>query len=102
MHSIKSLAGCINVTGHLVANQKGMQLNGIKITIEWVMNQSSFYDLSFEERAGFQQITVTVDADMNGVSQKEIGDWLKETENRCPVTDNIKTDKNVSVALKES
>jgi len=99
---LMSLAGCINVTGHLVARQKGLQLNGMKMTIEGVMNPSAFYGTSFEVRAGFQQITVAVDADMNGAGKKEIEDWLKETENRCPVTDNIKTVTNVSVFIKDS
>ena len=99
---LMSLAGCINVTGHLVARQKGLQLNGMKMTIEGVMNPSAFYGASFEVRAGFQQITVAVDADINGAGKKEIEDWLKETENRCPVTDNIKTVTNVSVFIKDS
>ena len=99
---LMSLAGCINVTGHLVARQKGLQLNGMKMTIEGVMNPSAFYGTSFEVRAGFQQITVAVDADINGAGKKEIEDWLKETENRCPVTDNIKTVTNVSVFIKDS
>ena len=99
---LMSLAGCINVTGHLVAKQKGLQLNGMKLTIEGVMNPAAFYGASFDERAGFQQITVTVDADFNGASQKEIEDWLKETEDRCPVTDNIKAVTNVSVKIKDA
>jgi uncharacterized OsmC-like protein len=99
---LMSLAGCINVTGHLVARQKGLQLNGMKMTIEGVMNPSAFYGASFEVRAGFKQITVAVDADINGAGKKEIEDWLKETENRCPVTDNIKTVTNVSVFIKDS
>jgi len=94
---LMSLAGCLNVTGHEVAKQRGLKLNGMDIKIEGVMNPCAFIGCSFEERAGFQQIQVTVDADIEGASQEEIDAWLEETENRCPVTDNVKADTMISV-----
>ena len=94
---LMSLAGCLNVTGHEVAKQKGLKLNGMEIKIEGVMNPCAFIGCSFEERAGFQQIKVTVEADMPGATQAEIDAWLEETENRCPVTDNVRADTTISV-----
>ncbi len=94
---LMSLAGCLNVTGHEVAKQRGLKLNGIDVKIEGVMNPCAFIGCSFEERAGFQQIKVTVHADMEGATQEEIDAWLVETENRCPVTDNIRADTAISV-----
>lgn len=96
---LMSLAGCLNVTGHEVAKQRGFKLNGMKVKIEGVMNPCAFIGCSTEERAGFQQIKVTVDADMEGVSAEEKAAWLEETENRCPVTDNIRADTSLSVAI---
>ena len=96
---LMSLAGCLNVTGHEIAKQKGLKLNGMKIKIEGVMNPCTFIGCSFEERAGFQNIFVNVDADMPGVSDEDKESWLEETEQRCPVTDNIKADTKVNVAL---
>lgn len=96
---LMSLAGCLNVTGHEIARQKGIQLNGMKIKIEGVMNPCTFIGCSFEERAGFQNIVVTVDADMPGVTDEEKASWLEETENRCPVTDNIKADTTINVSI---
>ncbi len=43
------------------------------------------------------QIQVSVDADIPGATQEEIGAWLEETENRCPVTDNVRADTKISV-----
>lgn len=97
---LMALAGCINITGHLVARQKGLKLNGMKLTIEGVMNTAAFFGKSFEERAGFHHIVVMVDADFDDASQEEKIAWLEETEKRCPVTDNIKFNTNVSVSLK--
>ncbi|OJX47164.1 MAG: hypothetical protein BGO78_16950 [Chloroflexi bacterium 44-23] len=99
---LMSLAGCLNVTGHEVAKQKGLKLNGMKVTIEGVMNPCAFIGCSFEERAGFQHINVTVDPDMENASPEEIAAWLEETENRCPVTDNVRTGTNLSVSVKGS
>ena len=94
---LMSLAGCLNVTGHEIARQKGYKLNGMKIQIEGVMNPCTFIGCSFEERAGFQNIIVTVNADMPDVSPEEKEVWLMETERRCPVTDNIKADTKITV-----
>jgi uncharacterized OsmC-like protein len=99
---LMSLAGCLNVTGHEVAKQKGLKLNGMKVTIEGVMNPCAFIGCSFEERAGFQHINVSVDPDMPGATPEEIAAWLEETENRCPVTDNVRTGTNLSVSVKNS
>jgi len=98
---LMSLAGCLNVTGHEIAKQKGLKLNSMEIKIEGVMNPCAFIGCSFEERAGFQQIQVTVEADMPGASQEEIDAWLEETENRCPVTDNVRADTTISVIGKK-
>lgn len=96
---LMALAGCLNVTGHEIAKQKGLPVNKIKIRIEGVMNPCTFIGCSFEERAGFQNIHVKVEADMPGVSEEEKKAWLEETEQRCPVTDNIKADTTVNVIL---
>ena len=96
---LMALAGCLNVTGHEIARQKGLKLNSMKVRIEGVMNPCNFIGCSFEERAGFQNIHVKVTADMDGASQEEKEAWLQETESRCPVTDNIKADTTINVSI---
>lgn len=98
---LMSLAGCLNVTRHEVAKQRGLKLNGMGLKIEGVMNPCAFIGCSFEERAGFQQIQVTVDAEMEGATQEEIDAWLEETEARCPVTDNVRADTTISIIAKK-
>lgn len=96
---LMALAGCLNVTGHEVAKQRGLNLHGMKIRIEGVMNPCTFLGCSFEERAGSQKILVNIVPDFEGASDAQIEEWLKETENRCPVTDNIRADTNVEVKI---
>lgn len=94
---LMSLAGCINITGHQVAKQRGMKLNGMKIKIDGNMNPCTFIGCSFEERAGFQTITLKVTPNFENATKEEIESWLKETEERCPVTDNIKNFTKVNL-----
>ena len=97
---LMSLAGCLNVTGHEVARQRGMKLNGMKIDIKGKMNPCTFIGCSFDERAGFQHINVSIKADFEDATKEEINSWLLETESRCPVTDNIKEGTSISINIK--
>lgn len=94
---LMSLAGCINVTGHEVAKQRGMKLNGMKIKIEGTMNPCTFIGCSYEERAGFQNINLKVTPNFDNATEEDINSWLEETESRCPVTDNIKDSTNINI-----
>ena len=94
---LMSLAGCLNVTGHEVAKQRGMKLNGMKIKIDGTMNPCTFIGCSYEERAGFQTVNVSVKANFDNSTKEEVDSWLKETEARCPVTDNIKDSTKINV-----
>jgi len=97
---LMSLAGCLNVTGHEIARQKGLKLNGMKIDINGSMNPCNFMGCSFDERAGFHSIKVSIKPDFENVTDKEIAVWLEETESRCPVTDNIKEGTQIKVIVK--
>jgi len=93
-----ALAGCLNVTGHHIAKEKGLKLEKIKITIDGDMNPCTFIGCSFDERAGFQSIVIKIKPTFtNSISDKVIKEWIKETEERCPVTDNIKEGTKIIV-----
>jgi uncharacterized OsmC-like protein len=95
---LMSLAGCLNVTGHEVAKQRGMHLNRLNISIEGNMNACNFMGCSFDERAGFQQIKVRLKPEFENVTEGEVESWAQETEARCPVTDNIKDATEIMVS----
>ena len=53
-----------------------------------------------ENRAGFEDIKVNLNAQFEQVQlQETIDTWLEETERRCPVTDNIKSMTNIALHL---
>lgn len=96
---LMALAGCLNVTGHQVAKERNLGLQKIKITIDGEMNPCNFMGCSYDERAGFQQITVKVKPVFeNEVSEEQISAWIEETEARCPVTDNIKDGTKIIIS----
>ena len=95
---LMALAGCLNVTGHYVAKERGLELLKMGIQIDGMMNPCNFMGCSFEERAGFQKIRVNIKPQFaNDVSKKQIDAWIEETEARCPVTDNIKKDTEIVI-----
>jgi uncharacterized OsmC-like protein len=97
---LMALAGCLNITGHEVARQHGLNLKGMHISIKGKMNPAVFMGSPVDERSGFQDITVNIDAQFIGVTQEQINSWLAETERRCPVTDNIKDATSIRVHAK--
>jgi len=98
---LMALAGCLNVTGHHIAKERKLPLKSMKITIDGDMNACTFMGCSYDERAGFQDIRVVVTPVFEtAVEQSLIDDWLKETEKRCPVTDNIKAGTKIEIAAK--
>jgi uncharacterized OsmC-like protein len=61
------------------------------------MNPCKFIGCSYEERAGFQTVNVSVKADFENATNEEVESWLIETEARCPVTDNIKESTKINL-----
>lgn len=88
---LMALAGCLNMTGHTVAKEQGLDLKSMKITIEGDMDAATFMGYSTNNRAGFDKVMVNIETEFGEIISKEQRDkWLEVTESRCPVTDNIK------------
>ncbi len=94
---LMALAGCLNMTGHFVAQQQGITIKNMKVKLEGVMNPGRFMGMPTNERSGFQEITVQINADFADADQKTIQRWLEETESRCPITDNIRQKTKIIV-----
>ncbi|MDD2579570.1 MAG: OsmC family protein [Eubacteriales bacterium] len=95
---LAALAGCLNVVGHVVAKELGMNLNGVKIDLEGDLNPAKFMGMSDAERAGYQSIRVTLrpDTDADAATKEK---WRLAVESRCPVSDNLSHETPVSVQL---
>ena len=86
---LASYAGCLNVMGHLIADELGFKLDRLEIEVTGDINPDRLFGKSFEERAGFKKIQVTLKPYAN-VSPELLKTWTKAVENRCPVNDNLR------------
>lgn len=96
---LAAYAGCLNVMAHICAKELGFELRSIKIDLSGTLNPARLFGQSFEERAGYKEITVTMlpdcDADANTLSK-----WKEAILNRCPVGDNLKNATDIVVEVK--
>ena len=97
---LMALAGCLNVTAHEVAKQQNLGLKSLNIEIEGDLDACTFMGCNDENRAGFENIKVNMNAQFEKIQMQEtINQWLAETERRCPVTDNIRSLTNIELQL---
>ena len=92
---LASYAGCLNVMGHLVAEELGFKLDKLEIVVTGDINPERLFGKSFEERAGFKKIQVTL---------KPYAKVTPEAvENRCPINDNLRnlTPTEIEVLIPE-
>ncbi|MFP4472193.1 MAG: OsmC family protein [Bacteroidales bacterium] len=95
---LASFAGCLNVVGHMVAQEMGFELKDLKIEMEGTLNPDKLFGKCDNERAGYKNISIRMlpetDADDSTLEK-----WLHEVECRCPVSDNLQHATPVSVEL---
>jgi len=95
---LTALAGCINVVGHVVAKEMGIDIKNMEIDLEGDLNPARFMGVSKTERAGFQEIRVKIKVDSDA-SEETLKNWLGTVEDRCPVNDNIAHSTPVKISL---
>lgn len=81
-------AGCLNVVAHIVAKELNIKLKNLEINIEGDLNPNRLLGKSFEDRAGYKNLSVSLKTDTNFDAGTKVK-WLKEIEVRCPVNDNL-------------
>jgi uncharacterized OsmC-like protein len=85
---LASYAGCLNVMGHLIADELGFKLDRLEIEVHGNLNPDRLFGKSFTERAGFKKIQVTLKPHSEA-NPDLLKKWIKEIENRCPINDNL-------------
>lgn len=92
-------AGCLNVVGHVVANEMNFKLKGISIEVAGRLNPARLMGQSNEERAGFKEIKVKITPDTDA-SPEILTKWLEQMKSRCPIGDNLANTTPVKIELK--
>jgi len=88
-HLFCSLAGCIGSIARIAAYQKKIALRGMEVTVSGNLDVETLLGKAKENRAGFGGITVRVKIDAD-LTDAEKAEFLKEVDERCPVSDNLK------------
>jgi len=96
---LAAYAGCLNVMGHIVANELNFKLNGLRIELDGNLNPSKVFGKETNDRAGYKEINVNLIPDAD-TDEFTLAKWLEIIESRCPVNDNLINPTPVKIALK--
>jgi uncharacterized OsmC-like protein len=96
-----SLGGCIITIGHIIAKQRHLPVRNIQVRVEGDLDTDVLMGKSTAVRAGFTGIRVltTIDADM---TQAEKEQFLKEIDERCPISNNIHSETPIELVVTEA
>lgn len=98
-YELAALCGCINVMSHIVAKEMDIELKGVKINVSGTLNPDRLFGKSMEERAGYKEIKLEIKPDCDA-SPEILDKWLKQVEERCPVSDNLMNQTPVKLEVK--
>lgn len=85
---LASYAGCVNVMAYLIAAEMNIKLDKLTIKVDGNLNPDRLFGKSYEERAGFKQISLQIKP-VTSASPELLAKWVKEIKNRCPINDNL-------------
>ncbi|TGG88670.1 OsmC family protein [Geotoga petraea] len=95
---LASLAGCLNVVGHVVAKEMGFEIKNLEIELDGELNPARFMGKSDKERAGYQAINVKMKPETDA-DEDTLKTWIEKVESRCPVSDNLANATPVNITL---
>lgn len=96
---LAALCGCLNVVGHMIANEMGFELKGLEFEVEGDLNPAKLYGKPGGNRAGFEEIRVNILPDTD-VAEDILKKWLETVKKRCPVSDNLENPTPVKISVK--
>jgi len=60
---LAAFCGCINVMAHVIAKEMNIELRSIKIKMAGELNPNRLFGTSFDDRAGYKGIEVSIEPD---------------------------------------
>lgn len=87
-YELAALAGCMNVVIRMIAQERGVEVRALQLTVNGELDPSRLMGQPTENRAGFQKIELIADIDSDA-SADELNEVLRLSELRCPVSDNL-------------
>ena len=93
------LAGCLTAGVASVAQNRNIQLNSVKATLEGSMDLQGILGMDSDVRNGFEDVKVVFDIDADA-SREDIEAIVAQSQKRSAVFDIITNPTNVSVEVK--
>jgi len=85
---LAGFATCINMVGHQIADDLGMDLKSIQIEIKGTINNNRTSGTNTHDRSGFEQIELVIKPVTNAdISTLKF--WMDEIKEQCPIYDNL-------------
>lgn len=97
---LAAFCGCINVMAHVIAKEMNIELRSLKINMAGELNPNRLFGTSFDDRAGYKGIEVSIEPDCDATPEV-LTKWMEAIEDRCPVSDNLRNITPVSLKLKK-
>ena len=97
-YMLGALAGCLNVTGHVVAREMGFEIESMSIHLEGNLDPLVFMGKKQGMRAGFKEIRAHLDVE-SSASDETLQEWAKAIETRCPVSDNLSNSTPIRITF---
>lgn len=85
---LAALCGCLNVVGHMIADEMGLTIRGLEFEAEGDLDPAKLFGKPGGKRAGYEEIRVDIKVDTDA-SEQELAQWLEKVDERCPVSDNL-------------
>ncbi|MEA2067290.1 MAG: OsmC family protein [Thermotogota bacterium] len=96
---LASLAGCLNVVGHMVAKELDFEIRDLSFDISGPLNADKAFGKDTKDRAGYKNIDVTIKIDADA-DEDILNKWVEMVESRCPVSDNLHNKTPLNISLK--
>ena len=99
-----ALGGGLSIVGHAVAAEMDLDVESLAVDVDGELNPARFQGADVDSRAGYQQITASIQAEVTDAAGDPVDDetereWLERTEDRCPVSDNLAAETPVDLSL---
>lgn len=96
---LAALASCLNGGVASIAQNRGVQLNSVKVTVEGDMSMQGTLGIDPDVRTGFGAIRVTFDIDADAPDE-EIAGIVSQSQKRSAIYDIITNPGNVSTTIR--
>jgi uncharacterized OsmC-like protein len=92
-----SVLACLNSTGTMVARDMDIGIESLEASVEADVDYATYLGEDSEDRAGLQGLAVTLSVEAD--DDADLESWAAAVEERCPVSDNVENETDLTVTL---